>query len=130
MALPSHKIRINTINGKDAVQNSTNFRAYDEVTVEGEILAPDNSIIDNFNGKLEVKVMDSKIEITTRNNFRNDTAFKYMDYKNLVYKGSTQVQNGKFSFSFYVPGNISYSGKAGKMILYASDSEQKIEAKG
>jgi hypothetical protein len=129
-ALPSHKIRINTINGKDAVQNSTNFRAYDEVTVEGEILAPDNSIIDNFNGKLEVKVMDSKIEITTRNNFRNDTAFKYMDYKNLVYKGSTQVQNGKFSFSFYVPGNISYSGKAGKMILYASDSEQKIEAKG
>lgn len=130
LALPSHKIRINTINGKDAVQNSTNFRAYDEVTVEGEILAPDNSIIDNFNGKLEVKVMDSKIEITTRNNFRNDTAFKYMDYKNLVYKGSTQVQNGKFSFSFYVPGNISYSGKAGKMILYASDSEQKIEAKG
>ena len=100
------------------------------MTVEGEILAPDNSIIDNFNGKLEVKVMDSKIEITTRNNFRNDTAFKYMDYKNLVYKGSTQVQNGKFSFSFYVPGNISYSGKAGKMILYASDSEQKIEAKG
>ena len=130
LALPSHKIRINTINGKDAVQNSTNFKAYDEVTVEGEILAPDNSIIDNFNGKLEVKVMDSKIEITTRNNFRNDTAFKYMDYKNLVYKGSTQVQNGKFSFSFYVPGNISYSGKAGKMILYASDSEQKIEAKG
>lgn len=130
LALPSHKIRINTINGKDAVQNSTNFRAYDEVTVEGEILAPDNSIIDNFNGKLEVKVMDSKIEITTRNNFRNDTAFKYMDYKNLVYKGSTLVQNGKFSFSFYVPGNISYSGKAGKMILYASDSEQKIEAKG
>lgn len=130
LALPSHKIRINTINGKDAGQNSTNFRAYDEVTVEGEILAPDNSIIDNFNGKLEVKVMDSKIEITTRNNFRNDTAFKYMDYKNLVYKGSTQVQNGKFSFSFYVPGNISYSGKAGKMILYASDCEQKIEAKG
>ena len=130
LALPSHKICINTINGKDAVQNSTNFRAYDEVTVEGEILTPDNSVIDNFNGKLEVKVMDSKIEITTRNNFRNDTAFKYTDYKNLVYKGSTQVQNGKFSFSFYVPGNISYSGKAGKMILYASDSEQKIEAKG
>lgn len=130
LTLPSHKIRVHTINGKDAVQNSTNFSAYDEVTVEGEIVSPDNSVIDNFNGKLEVKVMDSKIEITTRNNFRNDTAFKYMDYKNLVYKGSTQVQNGKFSFSFYVPGNISYSGKAGKMILYASDNEQKIEAKG
>lgn len=130
LALPTHKIRINTINGKDASSDAIGLRAYDEVKVEGEILAPDNAAVDGFNGKLEVKVMDSQIDITTRNNFRNDTAFTYKDYKNIVYKGSTQVQNGRFSFSFYVPGNISYSGNAGKMILYASDSEQKIEAKG
>lgn len=128
--LPTYKIRISTINGKDVALDTPNFRAYDEVVVEGEILSQDNLSVDNFNGKLDVKVMDSKISITTRNNFRNESAFKYEDYKNLVYKGSTQVQNGKFSFFFYVPGNISYSGKAGKMILYASDSEQKIEAKG
>jgi len=128
--LPTYKIRISTINGKDVALDTPNFRAYDEVVVEGEILSQDNLSVDNFNGKLDVKVMDSKVSITTRNNFRNESAFKYEDYKNLVYKGSTQVQNGKFSFSFYVPGNISYSGKAGKMILYASDSEQKIEAKG
>ena len=128
--LPTYKIRISTINGKDVALDTPNFRAYDEVVVEGEILSQDNLSVDNFNGKLDVKVMDSKISITTRNNFRNESAFKYEDYKNLVYKGSTQVQNGKFSFSFYVPGNISYSGKTGKMILYASDSEQKIEAKG
>lgn len=128
--LPTYKIRVSTINGKDVALDTPNFRAYDEVVVEGEILSQDNLSVDNFNGKLDVKVMDSKVAITTRNNFRNESAFKYMDYKNLVYKGSTQVQNGKFSFSFYVPGNISYSGKAGKMILYASDSEQKIEAKG
>lgn len=128
--LPTYKIRVSTINGKDVALDTPNFRAYDEVVVEGEILSQDNLSVDNFNGKLDVKVMDSKISITTRNNFRNESAFKYEDYKNLVYKGSTQVQNGKFSFSFYVPGNISYSGKAGKMILYASDSEQKIEARG
>lgn len=128
--LPTYKIRVSTINGKDVALDTPNFRAYDEVVVEGEILSQDNLSVDNFNGKLDVKVMDSKVAITTRNNFRNESAFKYEDYKNLVYKGSTQVQNGKFSFSFYVPGNISYSGKAGKMILYASDSEQKIEAKG
>ena len=128
--LPTYKIRVSTINGKDVALDTPNFRAYDEVVVEGEILSQDNLSVDNFNGKLDVKVMDSKVSITTRNNFRNESAFKYEDYKNLVYKGSTQVQNGKFSFSFYVPGNISYSGKAGKMILYASDSEQKIEAKG
>ena len=128
--LPTYKIRVSTINGKDVALDTPNFRAYDEVVVEGEILSQDNLSVDNFNGKLDVKVMDSKISITTRNNFRNESAFNYEDYKNLVYKGSTQVQNGKFSFSFYVPGNISYSGKAGKMILYASDSEQKIEAKG
>lgn len=130
LALPTHKIRINAINGKDASADAIGLRAYDEVKVEGEILAPDNSAVDDFNGKLEVKVMDSQTDITTRNNFRNDTAFKYKDYKNIVYKGSTQVLNGRFSFSFYVPGNISYSGNTGKMILYASDSEQKIEAKG
>lgn len=128
--LPTYKIRVSTINGKDVALDTPNFRAYDEVVVEGEILSQDNLSVDNFNGKLDVKVMDSKVAITTRNNFRNESAFKYEDYKNLVYKGSTQVQNGKFSFSFYVPGNISYSGKAGKMILYASDSEQKKEAKG
>lgn len=131
LAIPSHNIRINTINGIDVSKNTANLKAYDEVIVEGEILAPDSSPVSSFNGKLEVKVMDSKVNITTRNNFKNEKAFEYEDYKNIVYKGSTLVQNGKFSFSFYVPGNISYSDiNTGKMILYASDSEQKIEAKG
>ena len=73
--------------------------------------------------------MDSKIEITTRNNFRNDTAFKYMDYKTLFIRAQLRFRMAN-SVSLLCPGNISYSGKAGKMILYASDSEQKIEAKG
>jgi hypothetical protein len=53
---------------------------------------------------------------------------KYTDQKNLLYKGKASVEEGRFSFSFVVPKDISYSIGNGKISYYATNSE--IDAKG
>ena len=44
--------------------------------------------------------------------------------------GRDSVRQGKFSFTFMVPKDISYSNKQGKLNLYASDEVNKHEAQG
>jgi hypothetical protein len=42
--------------------------------------------------------------------------------ENLIYKGKASVKNGRFSFEFMVPKDITYSYGQGKLVYYAQDT--------
>lgn len=66
-----------------------------------------------------------------KNSNKDDTpAFTFTDYPNTIFIGNDSVHNGKFSFTFTVPKDISYSNLQGKMNLYAVDTENGHEAQG
>ena len=75
-------------------------------------------------------VLDSQQEITTLDNNRKGNKFTYKDYPNTIYKGNAIVEKGKFTFSFIVPADISYTNGSGKMSLYAYDETNALEANG
>ena len=54
----------------------------------------------------------------------------YYDRPNLIFNGSDQVTNGRFSFTFAVPKDISYSDLTGLVNLYAVSSDKQREASG
>ena len=88
----------------------------------------------DFTGILNATVLDSKASLTTLGNNTNEKGdtvrFSYTDYPNTIYIGQDSVRQGKFSFTFMVPKDISYSNKQGKLNLYASDEVNKHEAQG
>ena len=103
------------------------------MTVEGEVLDANGTLASGFSGSLYSTVLDSRDSITTLgNNIVGDSPriFQYEDYPNTIYVGQDSVRDGKFSFSFMVPKDISYSGKEGKLNLYAADSSTGDEAQG
>ena len=40
---------------------------------------------------------------------------------NILFRGKTRVENGRFRFTFIVPRDIDYSSGQGKISYYASD---------
>lgn len=125
-AYPEYKARVTAVNGEAVSDEPFEFKALFRITVEGEILNPSGSFAADFTGVLSSTIFDSQSSITTLGN--SSEKFTYLDYPNTIYIGRDSVRNGKFSFTFMVPKDISYSNKKGKLNLYAS-SETK-EAQG
>lgn len=130
LAYPEYRMRVTAINGKAVGNEPVTFKALARITVEGEVLRPDGQVATDFSGILNPTVMDSRTTVKTLDNNRTGAILEYEDYLNTLFAGNDSVRGGKFSFSFTVPKDISYSGNYGKMNLYAADETSGNEAQG
>ena len=132
MAYPEFGMKVTTVNGQSVDGNSISFKALEKITVEGEVLDASGQLVTDFTGIVNPTVKDSKGTVTCLKNSNKDDspAFTFTDYPNTIFIGNDSVRNGKFSFTFTVPKDISYSNLQGKMNLYAVDTESGNEAQG
>lgn len=132
MAYPEFGMKVTTVNGQSVDGNSISFKALEKITVEGEVLDASGQLVTDFTGIVNPTVKDSKVTVTCLKNSNKDDspAFTFTDYPNTIFIGNDSVRNGKFSFTFTVPKDISYSNLQGKMNLYAVDTESDNEAQG
>lgn len=129
LAYPDYEIEITKVNGNPAYETS-DIQALQKVTIEGEIKDFNGNPATDFNGMIYSTVLDSQDSVKTLDNNRKGNVFTYADYPNTIFMGNDKVENGKFSFTFTVPKDISYSNDFGKMNLYAYDETTMIEAQG
>ena len=120
-AYPKLDIVINEI-GNDL----DTLSALEKITFTGEIQS-EGSLQSSFNGKLIVEVFDVKQSFETKG--QESAPYAY-SLRSALFRGESGVEEGKFSFSFIVPRNISYQYQKGKMSLYAWDVDSNIDAGG
>lgn len=125
-----YNMDITEINGKPVTEEPVTFKAFEKVTINGNVNKPDGSIAGDFNGLLSVSVFDSQVQRKTLDNNKTDTVFTYSDYPYMIYTGNDSVRNGEFSFTFTVPKDISYLYQNGKISLHAADEDNGKEANG
>ena len=132
LAYPEYGMKVTAINGQPVGENPVSFKALEKITAEGEVLDVSGQLATDFTGIVNPTVKDSKMTVTgLKNNNQDDSpAFTFTDYPNTIFIGNDSVRNGKFSFTFTVPKDISYSNLQGKMNLYAVDTESGNEAQG
>jgi hypothetical protein len=120
-ATPKYKVFTESIN--DIPVNSSNadtIKALKSITIKGSITDNNGSALTNLNGIIYPTVYDKK---TTQKTLGQDAGRSriqnYEVQKNIIYKGKASVTNGKFSFSFVVPKDISYTFGFGRLSYYA-----------
>lgn len=130
LSYPEYRMQVTTVNGEPVTNDPVSFKALQRITVEGEVLNPSGNVATDFNGLLNPTVMDSRLSYETLDNNKTGRTFKYTDYSNVLFIGNDSVRSGKFSFTFTVPKDISYSNEFGKMNLYAVNEATNTEAQG
>lgn len=124
LALPRRPVVLRQINGADLGANPIALRALDRVRLDGEVLTPDGGSDASFDGIVEVSVFDAQRVVPIPEEFRRHLPQGfYRMQKDLIYRGKVSAKGGRFSSTFVVPRDISYSNQAGRISLYAS-SEQ------
>jgi hypothetical protein len=112
--MPLHKASIDSINGQATVSD-IQVKALSKVTLNGNIVKPDSSSWENYNGEAILNIYDS--ERTRIIQFETSTVPVVIP-GGIIFRGRISVANGKFDADFIVPKDISYENKRGKVVLY------------
>lgn len=108
--------------------------ALEQVQLEGYIQTPQGDIDGDFSGQVELWVYDGEEELETIDNFNrrgSDTPpVRYQDYRNIIYTGSAAVEGGRYQLRFSIPKDVAYSGRNGRISLYARDAVRNREVVG
>ena len=129
---PQQKMVVDSINGQPATEG-IKLAAGSIVKITGHVEL-NNETDTDFNGIVTLSVRDAEETITCRLNDRSSTgadkAFVYQDRTNYLYRGSENVTEGVFHFTFAIPKDISYTDGSGLMTLYAINADKTRSAHG
>jgi hypothetical protein len=119
--LPSYEIVVTKVNNKSA-ETSDTASAIEFVTLEGEVQDASGNILTDFDGYLYPTIFDKKVKLQTLGTDSDSRpSYPFTSYRNTIFKGKATVTKGKWTFSFYVPKNISYNLGQARISLYATN---------
>ncbi|MBX7041960.1 MAG: type IX secretion system sortase PorU [Ignavibacteria bacterium] len=118
LGLPQYRTRIDSIN---SVPGNSLFemKALQKVRIFGSVLKSDSTFWNNFNGELDIRVLDVDKNIVMLD-FGYQFSFKQPG--GAIYSGKATVANGLWNVEFVVPRDISYNTGRGKMLIYFGDN--------
>ena len=125
-------IRLHYPTDYQVIAKSTNdtLKALSVNKIEGYIHSSDADTLKSFNGVVHVSVYDKAAQITTLDNDNDKKKVTYIDYKNMIFSGTTEVKDGLFEFTMMVPKDIQYNYGTGRMVFYAQDTITESEGVG
>ncbi len=129
LAYPDHRVVTTAVNGRSPEGGvSDTLRALARVRVEGEVVDEAGNRLEGFNGVVSPSIFDKASLLQTLGNDPTSGVRTFRLQKNIVYRGNASVTNGRFSFEFIVPKDISYTLGKGKISYYAQAGD--IDAHG
>ncbi|MBI5471797.1 MAG: type IX secretion system sortase PorU, partial [Ignavibacteriae bacterium] len=124
---PQGFVTIDSINGQpvDSVNGQVRATAIQlkslaRVTVKGSVRTDSNTISSGYSGALTLSINDA----TRRIIIPSFGTFSYLTPGSLIYRGENSVAQGRFSATFVVPKDISYSDSTtrGRLVAYVKDN--------
>ncbi len=106
-------------------QSTDTLRALEHIHIEGEVQDGNGQILSGFQGTVHPMVFDKYIRKRTLNNDGvpgQDTSFVKLGP--VLFRGQSQVTNGRFAFDFIVPKDIRPAYGKAKISLYARENDE------
>ncbi|MCU0345788.1 MAG: type IX secretion system sortase PorU [Saprospiraceae bacterium] len=131
LALPNHQVVTTKVNDHDLFSMDKlvdTIKAFQKVTIEGEVRDDAGNLLTNFNGVVYPTIYDKSVQYQTLG--QATPLFDFDLQKNTIFKGRASVTGGKFKFTFVVPKDIDYNFGNCKLSYYAADESQMEDAAG
>lgn len=132
---PLNKVVLDSINGCAVGDGEElqSLRAGSLVRFSGHVADAEGVPMDGFTGVLSARLFDSKNTVTCLNQAKVNTAekaFTFQSRDRILFNGNDSIRNGRFSVTFAVPVDISYSNEGGRVVFYAVSDDKQHEANG
>jgi hypothetical protein len=126
--LAQNKVIISDEDLEDVKAPGDTLRALSLVTIRGMVADQDNQKISSFKGQMQATVYDKQNRVRTMG-FKSPV-MSFLEWNNVVFRGSVTVKDGDFTLKFVVPKNINYQTGNGKISTYAISADGLNDAAG
>ncbi|WP_158085347.1 type IX secretion system sortase PorU [Niastella vici] len=124
IAFPGYQVQTSAINGKAVTGTPDTLKALSEYTISGIVQDNTGNTLNDFNGTIYPTIFDKVQTVNTLGNDPGSQAVPFQVQKNILFKGKASVSNGRFTFSFMVPKDISYQYGNGKISYYTDNGSK------
>ena len=116
LTIPRWIVSIDSVNGKalSSVQSDT-IHALSQVVLQASVRNAAGSVMDSLQGTAYLTLFDAERDRTLVDNGRT---FSYKQLGGAIYKGTCSVQNGRIKATCFVPKDIAYQDKNGRIAVY------------
>ena len=114
-----------------SVEAPSLLQAFEEATISGQVLGLNGQPAPAYRGEIQVTVYDAARKVTMPETVRpytpcchtdddddDDNLGDYVVRSDIIYSGRATVREGRFSTTFLVPQDISYSGLSARVEAY------------
>ncbi|PKR80671.1 hypothetical protein CW751_07835 [Brumimicrobium salinarum] len=119
IALPYENIVLDSINSLDVNLVTDTIRALSKVNMKGHVEDQYGNLLTGFNGFVQPSVYDKPASRATLGQDALSPVIPFSQQDNILFKGKSSVQNGRFEFDFIVPKDIDYNYGKGKASFYS-----------
>ena len=120
LSIPNNRVVVTAINNQPVTEGKDDTATVlSRVTVSGEIHDTAGAIIPDFDGTIYPVVFDRPIRTSTLANDNPGTEVSFSQQKNILYRGSHTISNGRFEYSFIVPKDVATQYAHAKLSHYA-----------
>ena len=123
LAMPANKIITKSVNGKPINSAKDTLKALNRYIFTGEILTPQGSLANDFNGYVYPILFDKKATVKTLANDPLSTVANFTTQENILYSGKVKAENGKFAFTCIIPKDVNIAYGNGKLSYYAENGQ-------
>lgn len=119
--------QIDSINGTALHSASITIPALSRTRISGSIRSQQGALLSDFTGKIATVIFDAA-RPTPVDHEGDGIIDDFYDVRNaLIYRGTVDVRNGRFTIQFVVPKDISYDSlNSGRISLYAWKNTQTL----
>ena len=122
LSVPEPSVKLSKINNKDISQSLDTIKALSYIQFEGDVVDINNNLLEDFTGEIDVTVYDKVINKSTLDNDNKNITMEFDVRDSKIFKGSSKVENGKFTFDFVAPKDLKVAYGKGKLSFYASNN--------
>ncbi|MEM7550398.1 MAG: type IX secretion system sortase PorU [Bacteroidota bacterium] len=121
---PEYRVQGLELKNQRALNNIDTINALSRITIEGQVVNSSNTVMESFNGIVNIRMFDKLNEFETLGSKATSPPFNFQLRDNILFNGQASVVNGEFSSELIVPVNIDYSFGEGLIHFYAESAEQ------
>lgn len=119
LAIPEHEAFITEITDTLGTPADT-LKALGVVRVHGEVRSRGGGLLSDFEGIMNATVYDRIKNVQTLGNDATAAPYPFSRQEDVVYRGNAEIKNGKFTFDFVLPKDISVAvDSTARISLYA-----------
>jgi hypothetical protein len=124
LAFPEKEVKLITVNGIPLGKENDTLKALSRIKLGGQVVDRSRNLVSDYNGVLEAKVFDKRLQRQTLGNdgTSNAQGLIIMEFETLgegIFNGQASITNGEFEFEFVVPRDIAIPVGKGRVSLYA-----------